>query len=223
MNFIGSNMNANSGSYNYYSSDAKVSFDGFINENYFLKETQEKNLVQNLEITHAITKNPVTYNKEAFIGLFLKSKYDGVGNRRPFNFSIALDVSGSMDQYETRDYKQRITLAKESLIKLVSLMDEENDKISLITFNHQAKKIFGLLKKSEIEKKFLNDLASIRASGGTDLVEALKAAMDNININEKENKENRIIMITDVDYDDHNDNLLKLFKECVEEKNISII
>ena len=215
-------MNANSGSYNYYSSHAKVSFDGFINENYFLKETQEKNLVQNLEITHAITKNPVTYNKEAFIGLFLKSKYDGVGNRRPFNFSIALDVSGSMDQYETRDYKQRITLAKESLIKLVSLMDEENDKISLITFNHQAKKIFGLLKKSEIEKKFLNDLASIRASGGTDLVEALKAAMDNININEKENKENRIIMITDVDYDDHNDNLLKLFKECVEEKNISI-
>ena len=224
MECIGPNMNANSGSYNYYSSNAKVSLDGFINENYFLKETQERNLAQNLEITHAITKNPVTYSKEAFIGLFLKSKYDGVGNRRPFNFSIALDISGSMDQCESDypDYKKRITLAKESLIKLVSIMDEKNDKISLITFNHEAKKIFGLLKKSEIEEKYLNDLASIRASGGTDLVEALKASMDNINTNEKENKENRIIMITDVDYDDHNDKLLKLFKECVEEKNISI-
>ena len=141
-------MNANSGSYNYYSSDAKVSFDGFINENYFLKEAQEKNLVQNLEITQAITKNPVTYNKEAFIGLFLKSKYDGVGNRRPFNFSIALDIFGSMGQCESDypDYKKRITWAKESLIKLVSIMDEENDKISLITFNHETKKIFGFLK-----------------------------------------------------------------------------
>ena len=101
-------------------------------------------------------------------------------------------------------------------------MDEENKKISLITFNQETKKIFGLLKKSEIEEKYLNDIASIRANGGTDLVGALKAAMDNINTNEKENKENRIIMITDVDYDDYNDNLLKLFKECVEEKNISI-
>ena len=221
MEYIGPNMNANSGNYNYYSGDAKVSFDGFINENYFLLEAQEKNLVQNLEITHAIVKNPITYNKEAFIGLFLKSKYDGLGNRRPFNFSIALDISGSMDQYESGypDPKQRITLAKESLIKLVSIMDVENDKMSLITFNHEAKKIFGLLKKSEIEGKFLNDVASIRASGGTDLVEALKAAMDNLNINDKEN---RIIMITDVDYNDHNDKLLKLFKECVEEKNISI-
>lgn len=130
-----------------------------------------------------------------------------------------------MDQYEYyeyRDYRQRIDLAKDSLRKLISLMDEDKDKLSLIAFNHKIEKIFGLLKKSEIEKKFLYDLASLRPSGGTDLVEALKAAMENINTNEKDNKENRIIMITDVDYDDHNDKLLKLFKECVEEKNVSI-
>ena len=56
----GPEMNANSGNYNYYSRDAKVSFDGFINENYFLLESPEKNLVQNISITHAITKNPIT-------------------------------------------------------------------------------------------------------------------------------------------------------------------
>ena len=215
-------MNANSENYNYFSSGAKVSFDGFINENYFLIKSQEQNLVENLEITHAIIKNPITYNKEAFIGLFLKSKYDGLGNRKPFNFSIALDISGSMDAYEYPEIKLRITLALESLRKLISIMDEEKDKMSLITFNHETKKIFGLLKKSEIEGKFLNDLASIKASGGTDLVGALEAAMDNISINEKENKENRIIMITDVDYDDYDDKLLKIFKKCVDEKNVSI-
>ena len=42
---LGGNMNANSGNYNYFSGWAKVSFDGFINENYFLINSQEKNLV----------------------------------------------------------------------------------------------------------------------------------------------------------------------------------
>jgi hypothetical protein len=33
-------------------------------------------------------------------------------------------------------------------------MDEKNDKMSLITFNHKTNKLFGLLNKNEIEKKF---------------------------------------------------------------------
>ena len=142
-------MNANSGNYNYFSNWSKVSFDGFINENYFMINSQEKNLIQNLEISHAITKNPITYQKDAFISLMLKSKYDGIGNRQPIDMSIALDVSGSMSSIDGKDVKSRITLAKESLIKLVSIMDE-NDKMSLITFNHETQKIFDLLDKKEI-------------------------------------------------------------------------
>ena len=53
---LGKNMFANSQNYKYYSESSKVSFDGFINENYFLIESQEKYLVQNIEISHAITK-----------------------------------------------------------------------------------------------------------------------------------------------------------------------
>ena len=222
----GPDMNANSGNYNYYSRDAKVSFDGFINENYFLLESPEKNLVQNISITHAITKNPITYKKDAFIGMFLKSKYDGIGNRHPLDISIALDVSGSMDTCDDEDHrKNRVTLAKESLKKLVSIMDQEKDRISLITFNHTTRKIFGLLDKNEIERKFLNNLDDLKADGGTDLVEALREAMNNMeenneNINMKKDK--RIIMITDVDYIDDNNELFNLFKTCVEEKGISI-
>ena len=152
----GPNMNANSENYNYFSSYAKVSYEGFINENYFHVKTQEKNLVQNLEITHSVTKNPINYKKDAFLGLFLKSKFDGIGNRHPLNLSIALDISGSMGTCDNNDNKDRITLAKESLNKLVSIMDEKNDKMSLTTFNHNAQKIFGMLNKSEIEKKIFS-------------------------------------------------------------------
>ena len=58
MKMLGCNMNANSGNYNYFSNyansgnynyfpkkNAKVSFDGFINENYFKTENEEKNLI----------------------------------------------------------------------------------------------------------------------------------------------------------------------------------
>ena len=219
----GHNMNANSGNYNYFNDSgyAKVSFDGFINENYFLIKSQEKNLVQNLEISHAITKNPISYQNDAFIGLLLKSKYDGIGNRQPIDMSIALDISGSMCSIDGNDGKSRLTLAKESLKKLVSIM-ETNDRMSLITFNHNTEEIFGLLNKEEISQKFLNDIDSIKARGGTDLVLALKSAMNNFNFEEQTTKERRIILITDAAYNDLNDNLFNLFRQCVEEKHISV-
>ena len=133
---------------------SKVSFDGFINENHFLINSQEKNLIQNLEISYANTKNPITYQNDSYISLILKSKYDGIGNRQPIDMSIALDISGSMSCIDGNDAKSRITLAKESLTKLVSIMDAENDKMSLITFNHSTQKIFDLLDKKEIENNF---------------------------------------------------------------------
>ena len=221
-NSLGPNMNANSGNYNYFSGWAKVSFDGFINENYFQVSSQERNLVQNIEISHAFTKNPITNQKDAFISLILKSKYDGIGNRQPIDISIALDISGSMSCIDGNDAKSRLTLAKESLKKLVSIMDLDNDKMSLITFNHKTQKIFELLNKNDIQQKFLSEIDSIKANGGTDLVEALKASMNNLNMENVEKKEKRIIMITDAAYKDVNNSLLNLFKQCVEEKGVSI-
>jgi len=222
MKSFGPNMFANSKSYNYFSGWAKVSFDGFINENYFSINSQEKNLIQNMEIAHAITTNPITNKKDAFISLIFKSKYDGIGNRQPIDMSIALDISGSMSSIDGKDFKSRLTLAKESLTKLVSIMDAEKDKISLITFNNKSKKIFRLLNKKEIQQKYLNDINSLKANGGTNLVEALKAAMNNLNNENIEKKEKRIVMITDANYNDKNNILLNLFKQCIEEKGISI-
>ena len=70
-NSLGPNMYVNNGNYNYFSGRTKVSLDGFINENYFLVNSKENNLIQNIEIFHAITNNPVIYQKDAFISLIL--------------------------------------------------------------------------------------------------------------------------------------------------------
>ena len=215
-------MTANSGTYNYYSEFSFISFNGFINENYFSVKNPEKNLYQNLEISHGITRNIFNYTQEGFIGLFLKSKFDGIGKREPIDLSIALDISGSMfctDEYST---KNRLTLAIESLKKLVSIMNESDDRMSLITFNHKIEKIFGLSKKSEIEKNELNKLNNIKAGGGTNLLDAAIVAMDNLNSDDNKNKNKRIVIITDAYYDDTSEELFNLIKINAEENHVPV-
>ena len=216
----GPNMSANSSNYNYYSDYSLVSFSGFINENYFGINYPEKNLVQNLDISHAITTNPFTYKKDAFLGLFLKSKYDGIGKREPIDLCIALDISGSMFCTDENETKTRLDLAKEALIKLVSVMDEKNDRLSLITFNQKAEKIFGLLNKSEIEKNQIQKLKDIKAGGGTNLIDAAIAAADNLNKEENINKKKRMIFITDAYYDDTSEELFNLIKLNAEDLHL---
>ena len=211
-NSSGPNVSANSANYNYYSEFSFISFSGFINENYFSVQSPEKNLVQNLEISHGISPNPFTYKKDAFLGLLLKSKYDGIGKREPIDLSIALDISGSMFCTDDNETKTRLDLAKEALTKLVSTLDEKNDRLSLITFNHKTEKIFGLLNKSQIEENELNKLENIKAGGGTNLMDAAISAMDNLDLNENNNKKKRIILITDAYYDDTSEELFNLIK-----------
>ena len=218
---IGPSMCANSGNYNYYSEFSYISLNGFMNENYFSINQQEKNLVHNLELSHAITMNPFTYKKDAFLGLILKSKYDGVGKREPIDLSIALDISGSMFCTEEYETKTRLDLAKEALTKLVSIMDDSNDRMSLITFNEKTQKIFELSNKSEIQNNQLHKLTSIKAGGGTNLLEAGKAALDNLNLNkESSGNRKRLVFITDAYYEDTSEELFNYIKYNAEELKI---
>ena len=191
-NSSGPSMSANSGNYNYYSDYSFISFSGFINENFF-NIYPEKNLVQNLDISHGITSNPFTFKKDAFLGLFLKSKYDGIGKREPIDLSIALDISGSMFCTEEHEVKSRLDLAKEALIKLVSIMDND-DRLSLNTFNQKATTIFGLSNKGEIEKSIKQYLEGIKAGGGTNLIDAAIASLDNLNMDENNNKKKELCL-----------------------------
>jgi hypothetical protein len=218
---IGPSMCANSGNYNYYSEFSYISLNGFMNENYFSINQQEKTLVHNLELSHAITMNPFTYKKDAFLGLILKSKYDGVGKREPIDLSIALDISGSMFCTEEYETKTRLDLAKEALTKLVSIMDDSNDRMSLITFNERTQKIFELSNKAEIQNNQLHKLTSIKAGGGTNLLEAGKAALDNLNLNkESSGNRKRLVFITDAYYEDTSEELFNYIKYNAEELKI---
>lgn len=95
---------------------------------------------------------------------------------------------------EQNETKSRLDLAKEALIKLVSIMNEENDRLSLITFNQKTEKIFGLLNKSEIQKNHLQKLNNINAGGGTNLLDAGIASLDNLNLDQNNNKKRELFL-----------------------------
>ena len=219
---VGPNMRANSSNYNYYSEFSLVSFNGFINENYFSVKVPEKNLYQNLDISHAITRNIFNYKQDGFLGLILKSKFDGIGKREPIDLSIALDISGSMFCTDENNSKNRLTLAIEALKKLISIMNENDDRMALITFNQKTQKIFDLSKKSDIEKNHISKLDNIKAQGGTNLLDAAIVAMDNLNSDDNKDKNKRIILITDAYYDDASEELFNLIKINAEEMHVPV-
>ena len=86
-----------SGNFNIFSMNTLVPYEGMINENYFPIRERETNLAASLELFKSISKNPFNKQLEYFIGLLVKSKYDGIGRQLDdIDISIALDISGSM-------------------------------------------------------------------------------------------------------------------------------
>ena len=92
-----------SGNFNIFSMNTLVPYEGMINENYFPIRERETNLAASLELFKSISKNPFNKQLEYFIGLLVKSKYDGIGRQLDdIDISIALDISGSMKSYITK-------------------------------------------------------------------------------------------------------------------------
>ena len=89
-----------SGNFNINSMNTILPYEGMINENYFPIRQRETNLTASLELFKSIKKNPFNKQLEYFIGLLVKSKYDGIGRQLDeIDLSIALDISGSMGCY----------------------------------------------------------------------------------------------------------------------------
>ena len=198
-----------SGNFNLHSKNTVVPYEGMINENYFKIRQRETELSANLEIFKSITKNPFNKRLEYFIGLLIKSKYDGIGRQLDdIDISIALDISGSMDNIitkkptfkemfenanENQNKKTRIEIAKECLFKLINSMNDKM-KMALTTFDEESKVIIPLSPKSEI-KSISSKINEIQAYGGTDLAVALQGAADCLIGSSAKFK--RVIIITD--------------------------
>ena len=203
---------------------SKVSFEGIFNENYFEISSKEFKLILNLEISKAKLKNPINSKLEYYLGLILKSKYDGEDIKEPIDLSIVLDISESMNKpIDNNNNKLRINLAKDAIMKLI-LNLKKTDKLNLISFNDNPNIIFPLLSKNECLNN-LNLIKELKVEGGSNILLALKKSIESLLESKKLNK--RIILITEMldnfNYKDNENNELKeLFKKSVNELNIPI-
>ena len=193
-----------------------ITYDGLINENYF-KTTPELSKTNSIEFSHCQTKNPFTKKPENFLGLILKSKFDGVGIKEPIDLSIALDISGSMSGYiGIEGEKNRLNIAVEACKKLIENLDESNN-LSLFAFDDRIEKIFDLSPKNDLIPK-LSLLNELKPRGGTKLDLALKFGVESLE--KSTNKNKRVILISD-DWFQFND-VLKGISKDAESKKIGI-
>ena len=184
-------------------SDIMIPYEGLINENYFKLISRETELINNLEYFTGRSKNPYNKKYENFIGLLLKSKYDGVKQEDqtnikigPMDYAIALDISGSMmSALEVNDKNgiPRIELAKKALLTMIDNLKDGN-QMSITTFNHESQLIIPLSPKSEI-LMLKEKIKNINPNGGTKLTNALKGAYETLKKSKKKFK--RVIIITD--------------------------
>ena len=205
-------------------SEYLITIDGVINENLFQIKEREMKLENNLEISHSRVKNPITGEEELFLGLLLKSKYDGTpGIREPIDICITLDIPGSMTckiGANQDDKKTRNDLSVEAIVKLISQLNDD-DGIAINTFDETSHNIVPFKLKKNLTQENIEDVKKIVPTGNENIYNALEGAMNQLLESTKKNK--RIILITDLwAHDSDLVQFKELFKKCVHEKNIEI-
>jgi len=191
-----------------------MTYEGILNEAYFKLNSREEKKTLNMEISLASVKNPISNEKEVWLGTLLKSKYDGQKINKLIDLSIALDISGSMRG-------SRIIMAKNALIQLIKKLNDD-DNITISKFNDRSEIVFPYQKVSELKKKdYAFVLENISSYGGTNIMIAFQNAYNSmIKGNCHQNKIRRIIIITDME--DNVDKSLTEFCEKISEEGIFI-
>ena len=185
-------MNGQVGGFHNSLSEYLITYDGVINEKYFKIDTRESQFINNLEISHCQVRNPMTNEIEYFLGLLIKSKYDGTpGIREPVDICITLDISGSMNSHigcEQKDPKTRNDLSVESIVKLVQQLNDE-DGIAINTFDVLSHNIVPFRLKKNLTEKNIYDIKKIKPMGNENIYNALKGAMEQLLESTKKIKE----------------------------------
>jgi uncharacterized protein YegL len=161
-------------------------------------------------------ENLPTQNKSVYLGCQLSSKFDGIGNRSlPIDLVILLDVSGSMSDTLGDSTQRCIDLAKSAIIKL-KLKLKENDRIALVTFDDQAKIIFDLNYLKNISN-FDNQVSDIALGGSTIISVGMDKCFEVMTEQNKilhENRLRRILLLTDMNDTEGNDELVHAVQKC---------
>ena len=131
---------------------------------------------------------------------------------KPVDLICIVDTSGSMSG-------DKIKLVKESLNYLVNLMNEE-DNFALIEFSSYKNVINNLTKMTEENKALiLKNIDNLNASGGTNILDGLKAAIDLIEDDYSSGERvASLILLSDGEDNYYYDLVDDYFKDYLEEK-----
>jgi Ca-activated chloride channel family protein len=110
--------------------------------------------------------------------------------RPPLNMSIAVDVSGSMSG-------EPISAVRAGLAALVDTIDPK-DTVTLIAYSGEAETLVESTPDSDPERQLLRDAVnSLEASGGTNIYEGLRQALESTESRLDTNRQNRVILLSD--------------------------
>ena len=120
--------------------------------------------------------------KNVFVNILLEPEKKE--SRKPLVLIAMIDVSGSMEESTTKEFKggedvgiSRLGLVKHSLKTVASTMNKE-DKMSLITFEDKAKMLLKATEVNEMGKNLIFDeIKKMRPGGCTNIWDALRIGM----------------------------------------------
>ncbi len=158
----------------------------------------------------ATTTNPLENDDntkvEHWLSVNFNSRLDGTGirtHRARLNLVITLDISGSMsDAFAGEPGNTKLQVAKQSLLTLLKQL-EPDDALGIVLFNHTATILQPIEKiRSLNQKKLEDDIRKLRASGGTNISQAITAASelyDSLTNNDNNMISRRIFFLTDME------------------------
>ena len=135
---------------------------------------------------------PVTQRAQLFYLLLEITPTEVVASvQMPLNFSLVLDVSGSMGGRKMRRLKEAVNLVIDSL--------SPQDFISVITFSTTSKTLFNSrtvadATQAEVLKEQVDKL---KARGGTNMGPAMKAGLKEVTKRWAIDRVNRVVLLTD--------------------------
>jgi hypothetical protein len=193
---------------------SSLTYEGFINQNYFPINSRETEKRISCETSYSIIKDPLDSNQTVFLNLLVKSKFDGMGNRnKPIDIVVILDISGSMNS-SLSGGMSCLNLAKTAIIQLGKMMNE-HDKLGLCTFDDRGYDIFEMFEMKK-HMDFEAKISPIVTQGGTTLYAGLKQGYDMMIRNMDNSHHKRMIFMTDMNSSNDNQ-FLGLLKKASEE------
>ena len=96
-------------------------------ENYYEITEKEINSDYNIEISNASINNPLSNEREYYLGVLFKSKYDGIGLKEPIDIGISIGVSNN--------YNNLIYFCKKLITKFICYLNEK-DNICINCFDY---------------------------------------------------------------------------------------